>query len=56
MNISEYVKMNYAELESEIIKQKKKIKAAQDTIKLLEKLQVAEGTKQQSSKGGETDG
>jgi hypothetical protein len=42
MNIGSYVKMNSEELSTEIEKQKKKIKLAQETIKLLEKLRIAE--------------
>lgn len=42
MNIGAYVKMNSEELSTEIEKQKKKIKLAQETIKLLEKLRIAE--------------
>lgn len=45
MNISAYVKMNSAELATEIEKQKKKIKLCQETIRLLEKLQIAENAK-----------
>ncbi len=48
MNITTYVKMNTEELSSEISKQKKKIKIAQETIKLLEKLVIAENTKSQN--------
>ena len=45
MTINQFVKMSYDELTNEIIRTKKKIKNAQDTIKLLEKLQVAEEAK-----------
>ena len=45
MNIGSYIKMSSSELSNEIDKQKKKIKAAQDTIKLLEKLIIAENAK-----------
>ena len=45
MNISTFIKMNSADLASEIEKQKKKIKTANETIKLLEKLQIAESVK-----------
>lgn len=37
--------MSSSELSNEIDKQKKKIKAAQETIKLLEKLIIAENAK-----------
>lgn len=46
MLISNYIKMNYNELGEEITKQRKKIAAAKETIKLLEKLQIAEQAKQ----------
>ena len=46
MMISNYIKMNYAELGQEINKQKKKIESAKETIRLLEKLQIAENAKQ----------
>ena len=52
MLISNYLKMNYDELSKEIEKQNRKIKAAQETIKLLKKLQVAE-TVNASHKGTE---
>ena len=45
MNVTAYVKMNSVELGKEIEKQKKKMKSCQDTIKLLEKLQIAENAK-----------
>ena len=48
MNITTYVKMNSEELSAEIAKQKKKIKLAQETIKLLEKLMIAENSKSQN--------
>ncbi len=41
--------MSSSELDSEIDKQKKKIKAAQETIKLLEKLIIAENAKASKS-------
>ena len=41
MIISNYLKMNYTELEDEISKQKKKIDSAKETIRLLRKLQIA---------------
>lgn len=41
MIISNYLKMNYDELGQEIVKQKKKIETAKETIRLLEKLQIA---------------
>jgi len=46
MMISNYIKMNYDELAQEINKQKKKIESAKETIRLLEKLQIAEMAKQ----------
>lgn len=49
MNISTYVRMTYDELADEIVKQKKKIKAAQETIRLLEKLQIAEQHKERKA-------
>ena len=49
MNVTAYVKMNSEELAAEIDKQKKKIKLAQETIKLLEKLMVAENAKSQKN-------
>jgi hypothetical protein len=45
MNISAFIKMNSNDLSVEIEKQKKKIKSANETIKLLEKLQIAENAK-----------
>lgn len=45
MNISAFIKMNSNDLSVEIEKQKKKIKTANETIKLLEKLQIAENAK-----------
>lgn len=39
MNTSRYLKMSNSELEQEITKTKKKIKAMQDNIKLLHRLQ-----------------
>ena len=45
MTVGTYVKMNSAELSKEIDKQKKKIKSAQETIRLLEKLMIAENAK-----------
>ena len=48
MTISNYIKMNYEELAQEITKQKKKIESAKETIRLLEKLQIAETAKQKS--------
>ena len=42
MNIATYLKMNYEELGIEIEKQNKKIKSAQEVIRLLKKLQIAE--------------
>jgi hypothetical protein len=50
MIISNYLKMNYTELEQEIDKQKKKIESAKETIRLLEKLQVAEVANQNHKK------
>ena len=50
MVISNYLKMNYDELGKEIEKQNKKIKAAQDTIKLLRKLQIAESAGSEKKK------
>lgn len=41
MIISNYLKMTHAELEEEILKQRKKIDTAKETIKLLRKLQIA---------------
>ena len=49
MNISSYIKMTSAELNAEIDKQKKKIKVATETIKLLEKLIIAENAKPQKA-------
>ncbi len=49
MNVTAYVKMNKEQLAKEIERQKKKIKLAQETIKLLEKLQIAESMKMQNS-------
>ena len=48
MTISNYIKMNYEELAQEITKQKKKIESAKETIRLLEKLQIAEMAKQKT--------
>ncbi|WP_155994791.1 hypothetical protein [Butyrivibrio sp. WCE2006] len=48
MNVTTYVKMNKEQLAKEIERQKKKIKLAQETIKLLEKLQIAESMKIQN--------
>lgn len=48
MNVTAYVKMNKEQLAKEIERQKKKIKLAQETIKLLEKLQIAESMKMQN--------
>ena len=45
MNVTAYAKMSYEELTKEIDKQKRKIKIAQETIKLLEKLLIAEKSK-----------
>ena len=42
--ITEYLKMNTDQLGEEIIKQKKKITSAQETISLLKKLQIATST------------
>ena len=42
--ITGYLKMNNAQLSDEINKQKKKIAAAQETISLLKKLQIAADT------------
>lgn len=42
--------MNYQQLQKEIEKNKTKIKKLQDTIRLLEKLQIAEQVKQQNIK------
>ena len=42
--ITGYLKMNNAQLSEEITKQKKKIAAAQETISLLKKLQIAADT------------
>ena len=50
MIISNYLKMNYTELGQEIDKQKKKIESAKETIRLLEKLQVAEVANQNHTK------
>lgn len=40
-SISNYLKMNYEELEKEIAKQNKRIASAEETIALLKKLQIA---------------
>ena len=50
MAISNYLKMNYGELGKEIEKQNRKIKAAQETIKLLRKLQIAESANSEKRK------
>lgn len=50
MVISNYLKMNYDSLGKEIEKQNKKIKAAQETIKLLRKLQIAESASSEKRK------
>ena len=50
MVISNYLKMNYDELGKEIEKQNKKIKTAQETIRLLRKLQVAESASSEKRK------
>ncbi len=56
MNVTAYVKMNSEELASEIDKQKKKIKLAQETIKLLEKLMIAENAKAQKGNFNSNEG
>lgn len=43
-SISNYLKMNYEELEKEIAKQNKRIASAKETIALLKKLQIASNT------------
>lgn len=50
MNLLKTSTMNYVELSKEIDKTKKKIKDLQDTIKVLEKLQVAEQIKNTESR------
>ena len=46
--MTNYITMNYQQLQKEIEKNKAKIKKLQDTIRLLEKLQIAEQVKQQN--------
>ena len=54
MILSKYLKMNFDELGKEIEKQNKKIKSAQETIKLLRKLQVAESSSSEKRKSEST--
>jgi len=54
MQISNYVKMDYGQLAKEIEKQTKKIKTAQETIKLLKKLQIAETANSERKKTDNT--
>jgi hypothetical protein len=47
--IEKYLHMSYDDLDSEILKIKKKIKEQKETIHLLEKLQIAEQAKQKEN-------
>lgn len=56
MNLLNTAKMNAKELTIEIEKQKKKIRACQDTIKILERMIIAEQQNQGNHFNGDRNG